>query len=87
MSSLILPGSYKYQETLANIPFFWNSKRDLLPSEGSAIIYDSDTSLPRIATWKETQEYLGDGEYDIRMAEIEASEDDDWEFMKELGRI
>ncbi len=77
MSDLILPGDYCYEQTLANIPSFWNRKRDLLPSEGGAIIYDSDTGLPRIASWAETQEYLHDGEYDLRMNEIDAGGEED----------
>lgn len=74
MPNLILPGDYLFAETLANIPSFWNKKRDLFPDENGAIIYDSNTGLPRVATWKETEEYLHDGEYDLRMAQIDAED-------------
>lgn len=84
MSQIILPGDYQFQETLTNISLFWNDKRELLPSEGGAFIYDSDTNLPRVATWKETQEFLHDGEYDLRMAEIENCEND-WDEWPQEG--
>ena len=74
---LILPGDPEYSLTLgANLPPGWHQVR--AQTNGSfALVARAGSGLLEAVPWNEVEEFLEGGEYDQRMAEMEALEDDE----------
>lgn len=75
-SILILPGDEEYTETLSNIQLYWNLNKSVIDKENGdgCWVYGQD-HLPRWVGLKDLEKYLGDGEYDQRIAQIEELEE------------
>ncbi|MDJ0674405.1 MAG: hypothetical protein QNJ36_03215 [Calothrix sp. MO_167.B42] len=74
--SIILPGDYYYDLTLAtSVPFDWQvtAAQD---SSGYAFVADADSGLMRTVTGWELEDYLYGGEYEERLISIGESIDE-----------
>jgi len=73
---LILPGDPEYYLTLGgNLPPGWDQVR--AQTNGSfALVARAGSGLLEAVPWDEVEEFLEGGEYDQRMAEMGALEDD-----------
>lgn len=74
-SPLILPGNPLFSRTAeTSIPPDWRAKAESMGQMPNFVV-DADTGLFRPATGEELDDYLGSGEYDRRLDQMEAAAD------------
>jgi hypothetical protein len=76
-STLILPGDFLFEETLHQIPFWWES----FAHENSGWCnfgVDSESGLFKPLNKQQTEDYLFGGEFEARLEQMEVEPEDVW---------